>query len=262
MLLDRPIGQVTETASSTLIADRTDRRRGFPEIGVRPIARPMRRFDLQQMQQSRSLLIEALSRPADSYHVVRVTINQDSSIVRFVDGTEAKVQWQDAGFLSVFALVEEPILVPDSGTSVVICIDAEQSFLSGLGNPIHDFLFRPVIRAVNGAFTGSIAGTILGDSDGDGFAEPIANSRTTVFRSDGGFDPDAWVKTATGFSDSTGYYKVGFLLPGSYVVQLEATESNVLRSLFAHDVEVVAGEEFVFSVTLPVGTAAWNPSWR
>ena len=226
------------------------------------LAAPMRRFDLQQMQQSRSTLIGEVALPADQYHAVRVTIDQDSSIVRFFDGTEANVMWPDAGPLSVFALVEEPISVPDSGTSVVINFDAEQSFFSGLSDPLHDFLFTPVIRAVSSARTGSIEGTVLGDSDGDGSAEPIQNTRISVFRGDRGLDPVTWEKTATGFSDSTGYYKVGFLLPGYYIVQIDTPDYEFFGSLIAHDVEIVAGEDFLFSVTLPVSSAAWIFSWR
>ena len=226
------------------------------------LATPKRRFDLQEMQQGRSILIDAVALPADQYHAVRVTIDQDSSAVRFIDGTEANVKWPDEGFLSVFASVEEPISVPDSGTSVVINFDAEQSFFSGLGDPLHDFLFDPVIRAVNGANTGSTEGFILGDSDGDGLAEPLFNVRTTVFRGDRGLDPGTWARVATGFSDSTGYYKIGFLRPGTYILQIETQGQEFSGSLIVHDLEILAGEDFTFSVTLPVSSAAWIPFGR
>jgi hypothetical protein len=232
-----------------------------PDSWVR-LATPMRRFDLQDMPQSRSILIDAVALPADQYHTVRVTIDQDSSTVRFIDGTEANVKWPDEGFLAVFASVEEPISVPDSGTSVVINFDAELSFFSGLGDPLHDFLFDPVVGAVNGVNTGSITGIILGDSDGDGVAEPIRNVRTTVFRGDRGLDPGTWARVATGFSDSTGYYKIGFLRPDTYILLIETQDQEFSGSLIAHDVEILAGEDFIFSVTLPVSSAAWIPFGR
>jgi hypothetical protein len=226
------------------------------------LALPMRRFDLQEMQQSRSMMIGEVELTPDQYHAVRVTIDQDSSIVRFLDGTEANVRWPGEGFLSVYALVEEPISVPDSGTSVVINFDVGQSFASGLGNPLYDFLFTPKICAVNSANTGSINGTILGDPDGDGSAGPIPSTAIKVFRGDREMDPNTWVKTATGFSDFAGYYKVGFLLPGFYIVQIEAPTYESFGSLIAHDVEIIAGEDFIFSVTLPARSAAWIPIWR
>jgi len=226
------------------------------------LAAPMRRFDLQQLQQSRSVLLGEVSLPTDLYRAVRVTIDQDSSIVRFFDGTEANVSWPDAGFLSVYASVEEPIFVSDSSTSIVINFDAEQSFFSGPAGPFGSFLFQPKIQAVNAANTGAIEGVILGDSDDDGFAEPLANVRITVFRGDRGLDPDTWVRVAAGFSDSTGYYKIGFLRPDTYIVQIETQDLAISRSLIAHDVEILAGEDFNFSVTLPVVSAAWIPSWR
>jgi hypothetical protein len=226
------------------------------------LAAPMHRFDVQQLQQGRSALLGSVALPADRYRAVRVTIDQDSSVVRFLDGTEARVRWQDSGFLAVFAQVEEPISVPDSGTSVVIKFDAEQSFFSGLGDPLHDYLFTPVIAAVNSSATGSIVGTVLGDSEGDGSAEPLLNARVSVYRGDRSVAPDTWVREATGYCDSTGYYKVGFLLSGSYIVRIDPPEYEFFGSLIAHEVEIFAGEAFTLSLTLPVISAARVLSWR
>jgi len=60
------------------------------------LAAPMRGFDLLQLQQGRSVLLGSVALPADKYRAVRVTIDQDSSVVRFLDGTEARVRWQDS----------------------------------------------------------------------------------------------------------------------------------------------------------------------
>jgi hypothetical protein len=226
------------------------------------LAAPMQRFDLLQLQQSNLALVGELPLPTDMYHALRVTIDCDSSIVTFNDGTEANVRWPSDGAISVFAQVAVPIAIPDSGTSVVIDFDVGQSFAFALGDPIHDFIFTPKIRAVDGASTGSIAGTILGDTDGDGSVEPITNAVVSVSQGDTALNPETWDMTATGKTDSTGYYRVGFLHPATYTVQLETPAQASFGTLIAHDVEVVAGEDFVFSVTLPVRSTAGISSWR
>jgi hypothetical protein len=75
-------------------------------------------------------------------------------------------------------------------------------------------------------------------------------------------DPGTWARVATGFSDSTGYYKIGFLRPGTYILQIETQGQEFSGSLIVHDLEILAGEDFIFSVTLPVSSAAWIPFGR
>ena len=226
------------------------------------LALPSRRFDLQQMSHGRTVMVGEVTLPVDQYRAVRVTIDCGSSIVRFGDGNEASVKWPGAGHITVDALVERPISVPYGGASIVVYFDIWKSLASDVGDPLHDFVFTPNIRAVNAAQTGSIGGTILGDADGDGLAEPIQNIAMGLLRGDRWGDPETWSAVTTGFSDSTGNYKVGFLLPGTYIVQVDAPEYTALGSLIAHDVKIVAGEDFVLSVTLPVSLAARIPSWR
>jgi len=220
------------------------------------LATPRQRFDLLQMQQGNLTLVNELQLPTDIYHAVRVTIDCDSSKVTFIDGTEARVLWPQAGQLTVLADVPVPIAVPDSGASVVLDFDVGQSFAFGLGGPLHDLSFVPKIRAVNGAATGSISGTILADMDGDGTGEPVQNAMVTVLRGELAANPDIWQRVSTGHSNADGYYRVGFLLPDAYIIRIETPELESFGTLYAHDVEVIAGENFVFSVTLPSRTVA------
>lgn len=220
------------------------------------LATPRQRFDLLQLQQGNLALVSELQLPTDMYHAVRITIDGDLSVVTFGDGTEARVLWPQAGPFTVHAEVPAPIAIPDSGASVVIDFDVGQSFAYGLGDPVHDFSFVPKIRALDGAATGSVSGTILADADGDGSAEPVWNAIVSVLCGDLATNPDSWESVSTGHSTAEGYYRVGFLLPDVYTIRIETPELAAFGTLYAHDVEINAGEDFVFSVTLPSRTVA------
>ncbi len=64
--------------------------------------------------------------------------------------------------------------------------------------------------------------------------------------------------------------KVIALLDTNVIVRFLISEENdkykglyeFFGSLIAHDVDVVAGKDLIFSVTLPVGSAERIPSWR
>jgi hypothetical protein len=152
-------------------------------------------------------------------------------------------------------------VIPDSGTSIVIDVDLGQSFTSGLGDPLHDFHFTPTVRALDGAKTGSISGTVFSDLDGDGNAEPVEWAQISVVPDVSQTEPDEFSRTVTGRTDSTGYYRVGFLYPATYTIQIDAA-TEYLRALVVYDIEVSVGEDFTLSVTLPAGSAAGISSWR
>jgi len=225
------------------------------------LATTMQRFDLVQLQQSNLALVGDLVLQSDVYRSLRVTIDSDSSIVTHEDGAEAKVLWPYNGPGPVFAYLPAPIVVPDSGASIVIDFDLGQSLVSGLGDTLHDFLFTPRVRAVDGPTTGSISGTILGDSDGDGIAEPVRHARISAHFGDSVPGADTDSRTVTGCTDSTGYYKIGFLHPASYALRVDPA-AETFGTLIAYDIEVGVGEDFIFSVTLPAGSVAGNPFWR
>jgi hypothetical protein len=157
-----------------------------------------------------------------------------------------------AGDLRLFALVEEPLAVADTGAQIVIDFDVGRSFAYGLFNPLYDFTFLPVIRAVNSAATGDLTGRVFGDADGDGVPEPLENAAVTVLRGDPNEPAYTWWMVATGHTGPDGRYTVGFLLAGAYVVQLDAPLSAVLGSVTTSGITVVAGQQTTHSATLPV----------
>jgi hypothetical protein len=214
-----------------------------------------------RLQQSRLALAGEQVLSADVYRSMRVTIDTDSSRVVYRDGTVASVSWPVRGRQRIFAHLPAPIVVPDSGSSIVIDFDLGRSFVPYFGDPLVDFSFTPAVRAVDGAKTGSISGTLLGEIDGDGISKPVQYAQITVVRDDWstGFDENS--TGITGRTDSTGYYKVGFLHPATYSIQIDTAVESFGR-LVVHDIEIGAGENFTFSVTMPTGSVAGLSSWR
>jgi hypothetical protein len=229
------------------------------------ITAPKKRYDLLQLQQGKTELIGAGQLPVGSYKAVRMVIDTDSSDIRMNDGREATVHWPVAGELTLNALVESPVAVPDAGADIVIDFDVGRSFLPG--NPLADpmpgqqlatgeFIFISWIRAVNRAATGAISGVVRGDRDGDGVAEPIPNAAVTVFQ---GNDTSLalYAASATGRTDANGQYKIAFLNPGQYTVQVDPLGLVQLESGWVNGVSVAAGATAQVNVDLPQRNLAY-----
>ena len=213
------------------------------------ITAPRKRFDLLELQQGKTELVGAGQLPAGSYKAVRMVIDTDSSDIILNDGREATVHWPVSGELTLNALVESPVAVPDAGADIVIDFDVGRSFLPGSPfadilpgtQPPHDeFIFISWIRAVNRAATGAITGVVRGDRDGDGVAEPVANAAITIYQSDD-TSLALYGASATGRTDSNGQYKVAFLPPGTYVVHTDPLGVVQLDQQWGDDVTVSAG---------------------
>lgn len=223
------------------------------------ITTPHKRFDLLELQQGRTELVGAGLLPSGQYKALRMVIDTDSSSILLNDGREATVHWPVSGELTLNALVESPVAVPDAGADIVIDFDVGRSFiqggpfvepLPGYSPPIDQFIFIPWIRAVNRAATGAIAGVVRGDRDGDGTPEPVANAAITIFRSSD-TSLALYGASATGRTDANGQYKVAFLPPGTYTVNVDPLGIVQLDQSWGDGVSVSAGGTTSHDVMLP-----------
>jgi len=242
---------VTEIAAST----QADTSAGAG--GWFTIERPRRRFDLLALQQGTTTLLGEAQLPAGDYLAVRLGIDGDSSRILWKDGGEARVRWPVSGELALHALVEAPLAVPEAGARLVVDFDVGRSFTTQLADPLHDFLFMPVVRAVNASATGTLRGTVRGDLDGDGAPEPVRDAAITVYRGDPAEPPGTWTLTATSHTGADGAFVVAFLLAGAYIVQAEPPATALLASLTVAHVSVAAGDDVSLPLLLsPVGGAS------
>src|SRR5205814_4981732 len=103
---------------------------------------------------------------------------------------------------------------------------------------------NPILRAINSAAVGAIAGTVTQDSGGT--TSPVPNAQVFLYTDSIGYNLEA-----TGRSDQAGYYKVGFLPPGSYLVKIEEPFIPSLEPVATPNVQVTAGGPPTVAVTLP-----------
>ncbi|MDP3908935.1 MAG: DUF4382 domain-containing protein [Gemmatimonadales bacterium] len=189
------------------------------------ITEPKRQVDLLTLQQGTTTLVGEGELDAAQYRAIRVIIDTDSSNIKFIDGSEATVDWGGPALQSIHAFVEAALAIPAGSVSeIVIDFDVGRSFhWNDLGD--NAFNFIPWIRAVNEAATGSIAGTVQGD------ATPLANAIVTAY----GATEGTWMIRSTGKTNASGFYRLAYLLPGTYIVQVDPPspgfESNLDSSV-------------------------------
>ena len=209
------------------------------------VAAPHRQVDLLTLQQGLTDSLGIGEVTADQYKAVLVTIDVDSSEgIRFKNGSPAVVRWNGSGRESYASFVEAPINVPDSGAVIVIDFDVGRSFVyNQLGDGAFDFF--AYIRAVNRAATGSIAGTVSHDAS-TGPVGPVANATVSAW----GGGPNNWYILSTGKTDAAGQYRLAYLLPGTYIVGVDAPSGSNYGTTLDSNVAVNAGFETTHNVVL------------
>ena len=210
------------------------------------VAAPHRQIDLLTLQQGLTDSLGIGEVTADQYKAVLVTIDVDSSEgIRFKNGSPAVVRWNGSGRESYGSFVEQPISVPDTGAVIVIDFDVGRSFVyNQLGDGAFDFFAS--IRAVNRAATGSIAGTVQHDTSGGGAAGPVADATVQAW----GGGPNNWYILSTGKTDAAGQYRLAYLLPGTYIVGVDAPSGSNYGTALDSNVAVNAGSETSHDVVL------------
>jgi hypothetical protein len=209
-----------------------------------PIVEPHRQINLLSLQRGTTSLLGEKQIPANQYKAIQVVIDVDSSAIRFKNGSQAVVRWGGSGRQAIHTFVEAAMAVPDSGADIVLDFDVGRSFaFNNLGDGAFDFF--PFIRAVNEDATGSISGTVTKDTS-SGPAGPVANATVSAY----GGGPGNWSIRSTGTTDAAGHYKLAYLLPGPYIVDVEPKAPSTLARNLDSSVVVTRGADTPHSVVL------------
>ena len=206
------------------------------------VTEPHRQINLLALQQGDTALLGGDAIPAGQYRAVRLILDGDSSNIRYKNGSLAQVNWGGSGRQAIHAFVEAAVDVGVQGTDIVIDFDVGRSF--DYYNGVFNFL--PWIRAVNRAETGNIAGVVSGPAG--------AVSGATVSAWGGG--PGNWYIFSTGVTDEAGHYRLAYLLPGSYIVGVDAPASSNLAAALDSNVAVNKGFETTHNVSLSTFTGS------
>jgi hypothetical protein len=207
------------------------------------LAEPNRTIDLLELQDGATTVLGEVSVPAGEYAAVRMVLNTALSGIVMADGSPGVVEWAGPGEQSLFALVEQPLSVPDGGADLIIDFDVGRSFVPTIEG---SFIFLPWIRAVNEAATGTITGVVRGADLPSEVLGPVANASITVFRGVG-----TLTLAATGRTDAQGRYAIHYVSGGGpYVIQANPPSGFNAEAGYTGEVMVTPGAETVADVLL------------
>jgi hypothetical protein len=188
------------------------------------VAEPNRRYDLIALANGVTDTLGGAIVPPGDYKAVRMAIDTDSSSITALTGQPLPVDWQSsAGRPTLYALVEYPIGVPETGAGIVIDFDVGRSFLCDA--PCHSFVFSPVFRAVDRTATGAVSGEVRGDTLAE-YPAPIGGVTVTVYSGDIAQPDGTWWVRATGRTDATGHFHIAYLPPGAYILRADAPRAS------------------------------------
>jgi len=212
------------------------------------IATPNKSFDLLTLQQGATAFVGQSAIDAGKYVAIRMTIDADQSSIKLKNDTTALVVWPPPGhgLIVFYASVESSLAIPSTGGEIVLDFDVGRTFQYNLYGA-HDFQVAlgpgSALRAVNSATTGAIAGHVTLIQNGS--SAPVPNADVLVFN---GYST---LPVATGRTDPSGAYKVGFLPAGSYSVSIEQPSLPWLAAVTTPSVTVTIGATSNLSVVLP-----------
>ncbi len=186
------------------------------------LAQPNRRFDVLALQNGTTAELGSVKLPAGAITAVRMVIDTDSSSITLKDGrvltggSRPGIQWQSsAGRPALNALVQEQLIVPDTGAVIVIDYDVGQAFIPlqvlDPASTDSSFVFSPVLRAVDAARTGSIGGVVRSAS-----GQPVRDASLTLYLGRAGTPENTWPSLATGKTDADGAFTLSFVTRSSY----------------------------------------------
>jgi hypothetical protein len=228
---------------------------------------PGRRINVLELQHGVVDTLGGTRLPAASYRSLSLVINADSSSITLKDGrllTRASspgIDWQlhpDSSLVAMWALVHEPLGIPDTGGTIVVDFDVGRNFMpiQEIDSTSNDegFLSFNTVRAVKLERSGTITGRAV-DTLGIGVAE----AAVTAFLP---FNPElpenTWSELATTCTDASGYFTIAYLTPTNfwdntphirrYIIGVDGVAGSGLGKARYFDIELAAGE------TLDVGT--------
>jgi len=223
------------------------------------VAEPHKVFDLLTLQQGDTALVGSGELSAGEYRAIRVVLDVDSSSILWSGGASMPVDWQNFGSskVTLYALVESPVSVPQDGADIVIDFDVGRSFLYNYFGT-KEFVLIPWIRAVNAAATGALEGTVTSDLYGP--AQPLRNVGVTVYSGNPAAGIATWSIAATGHTDGAGHYRIAYLRPATYIVEFAEPIIPALPPVTDTGVVVVKGGTTSLSAELVRDTSGTSGS--
>jgi hypothetical protein len=222
------------------------------------LATPNRKIDLLALQNGVTDELGALELPEGVITAVRLVIDTDESSITLEDGrvltgsSTPGIDWQSsAGRPVLNALIQEQILVPDTGGTVVIDFDVGKAFITPQeidpASGDSGFIFSPFFRAADGSRTGSISGIV---QSGEG---PVEDASLRLYVGNPTDPENTWSVLATAKTDVTGAFMFSFVTRSAYWTELPAHTNSTYIVAVDPPSDLAVGRVLVPDVTVTAG---------
>jgi len=194
------------------------------QSGWTTIATPNTSFNLLDLAGGVTTNLGAATLATGTYNGFRLIIDPSKSSMTLTDGTQPAIQFPSAGHSGIKIKLDSPIQLTENGSVMTLDFDIGRSFVMRGNAARNGFNFRPVIRAVAEDITGSVSGSVHANSA----TGPVVPDATVEVLTAGSLitdaDPTHVVRSTS--TDINGAYRIGFLLPGTYVVRATPTAAS------------------------------------
>ena len=209
--------------------------------GWKTLVTPNTTINLLSLQGGKTANLGVATLPVGTYRGFRMVIDPTKSSVTLNDNTKPNVIWPSAGKSGIKILLDEPFVVTDGTTNLLIDFDVGRSFVMR-GNSIsqNGLLFKPVIRATTQQGTGILSGSVKGDSAS---GQAIVGATVEVLKNGTALtDTNANNIVASGVTDASGNFSISFLPPGTYVVRATPPSGSAYKpALLSGGATITAG---------------------
>ena len=188
------------------------------------LAAPHRLINVLALQNGLTDEVGTVALAHGAITALRLVIDTDSSSITLRNGqvltgnSNPGIHWQSsAGRPVLNALINEGIVVRDTGAVIVVDCDVGKAFISPQEeNPASTdsgFIFSPVLRAVDAVRSGSIAGVVHAHTAAGAV---VADASLRLYMGDPGSPENTWSALATAKTDAAGAFRFAYVTPSSY----------------------------------------------
>lgn len=177
------------------------------------------KIDLLKLSNGVTQFLGEIEVPEGNYSEVRFFVTQ--TILKFRNQQEFNFKIPSSLQSGIKILISPSIMVNrDIVTEVLLDFDLSQSFVvNGPIDDINNYIFKPVIRAVNNTVAGSLVGKVT-----DSNKKAFMNVQVTVMNGNS-------VITSS-YSDKNGDYKIIGLLEGTYTIKgISSVETKTFNNI-------------------------------
>lgn len=231
------------------------------------LAAPHRLINVLALQNGITDELGTLTLAHGAVTAVRLFIDTDSSSITLKDGriltgtSTPGIHWQSsAGRPVLNALLNEQIVVRDTGAVIVVDYDVGQAFIRPQEvdptSTDSGFIFSPVLRAVDATRSGPISGVVRAHTPG---GAPVVDASLRLYIGDPATPENTWPTLATAKTDSTGAFRFAYVTRSSYwartsfagknyIVAIDPPAGSGLGRILVPNLQVAAG------ITTSIGT--------